>query len=126
MLVKLFIFDKVNNSTNFKLLVKVKVTQSCLTLCNPMNFSLPGSSVHGILQARTLEWVPFPEGRDFPNSGIKPRSPALQDSLTSEPLIQEIVISVKIRFVGLVFFPIFPPCSSLKIACQEVKTYLDK
>ena len=60
--VKLFIFYKVNNSTNIKSLVKVKVTQSCLTLCDPMNFSLPGSSVHGILQARTLEWVPFPGG----------------------------------------------------------------
>ena len=34
--------------------------QSCPTLCNPMNYSLPGSSVRGIFQARTLEWVPFP------------------------------------------------------------------
>ena len=34
----------------------VIVTQSCLTLCNPMDCSLPGSSVHGILQARLLEW----------------------------------------------------------------------
>ena len=34
-----------------------EVTQSCPTLCNPMDYSLPGSSVHGILQARVLEWV---------------------------------------------------------------------
>jgi len=34
-----------------------EVTQSCLTLSNPMDCSLPGSSVHGILQARVLEWV---------------------------------------------------------------------
>ena len=34
-----------------------EVTQSCLTLCNPMDWSLPGSSVHGVLQARILEWV---------------------------------------------------------------------
>ena len=33
------------------------VTQSCPTLCDPMDFSLPGSSVHEILQARILEWV---------------------------------------------------------------------
>ena len=33
------------------------VTQSCPTLCDPMNCNLPGSSVHGILQARILEWV---------------------------------------------------------------------
>ena len=35
-----------------------EVAQSCLTLCNPMDCSLPGSSVHGIFQARILEWVP--------------------------------------------------------------------
>ena len=34
-----------------------EVTQSCPTLCNPMNCSLPGFSVHGIFQARVLEWV---------------------------------------------------------------------
>ena len=36
--------------------VKALVTQSCLALCHPMDCSLPGSSVHGILQARILEW----------------------------------------------------------------------
>ena len=35
----------------------VSVTQSCLILCDPMDCSLSGSSVHGILQARILEWV---------------------------------------------------------------------
>ena len=35
--------------------VKVLVAQLCPTLCDPMNYSLPGSSVHGILQARILE-----------------------------------------------------------------------
>ena len=39
------------------LCVCVLVTQSCLTLCDPMDYSLPGSSVHEILQARILEWV---------------------------------------------------------------------
>ena len=34
-----------------------EVAQSCLTLCNPMDCSLPGSSIHGIFQARMLEWV---------------------------------------------------------------------
>ena len=42
--------------------VCVLVAQSCLTLCDPMDCSLPGFSVHGILQARLLEWaaIPFP------------------------------------------------------------------
>ena len=41
----------------------VKWLQSCPTLCNPMNHSLPGSSVHGILQASILEWVAMPSSR---------------------------------------------------------------
>ena len=43
--------------------VKVLVTQSCPTLCDPMDCSLPGSSVHGFLQARILEWVAIPFSR---------------------------------------------------------------
>ena len=38
-------------------------TQSCPTLCSLMDCNLPGSSVHGILQARTLEWVAMPSSR---------------------------------------------------------------
>ena len=37
--------------------------QSCLTLCDPVDYSLPGSSVHGISQARILEWVAMPSSR---------------------------------------------------------------
>ena len=63
----------------------VLVIQSCLTLCDPMDCSPPGSSVLGILQARILEWVPFPAPGNLPDPGIEPRSPALQaDSLPSE------------------------------------------
>ena len=36
---------------------KLFITQSCPNLCNPMNYNLPGSSVHGLLQVRILEWV---------------------------------------------------------------------
>ena len=42
-----------------------EVAQSCPTLCNPMDCSLPGSSVHGIHQARMLEWVSTPFSRGF-------------------------------------------------------------
>ena len=44
--------------------VCVLVAQSCLTLCDPMGYSPPGSSVHGILQARMLEWVAIPFSRE--------------------------------------------------------------
>ena len=43
--------------------MKVLVTQSCPTLCNNMDSSPPGSCVHGILQARILEWVVIPFSR---------------------------------------------------------------
>ena len=44
-------------------LLCVLVAQSCLTLCNPTDYSLPGFSVHGILQARILEWIAIPFSR---------------------------------------------------------------
>ena len=46
--------------------VKVSVTQSCLTLWDPMDYSPPGSSVHEILQARILEWIVFSRGSSWP------------------------------------------------------------
>ena len=42
-----------------------KLLQLCPTLCNPMDCSLPGSSVHRILQARMLEWVAMPSSEGF-------------------------------------------------------------
>ena len=45
------------------LCVRAKSLQSCLTLCNPTDCSLPGPSVHGILQAKILEWVAMPSSR---------------------------------------------------------------
>ena len=54
--------------------LEVLVSQSCLTLCNPMDCSLPGSSVHGILQARILEWIAIPFYRGCSQPRIEPRS----------------------------------------------------
>ena len=54
-------------------------TQSCPILCDPIDCSLPGSSVFGISQARILGWVAFPPPGDLPNPGIGPVSPALAD-----------------------------------------------
>ena len=63
-----------------------EVTQSRLILCDPMDCSLLGSSVCGILQARVLELVIIPFFRDLPDPGIEPRPSTLQaDSLLSEP-----------------------------------------
>ena len=60
-----------------------EVAQLCLTLCSNMDYSLPGSAVPEIFQARILEWVSISFSR---GSLPEPRSPALQaDSLQSEP-----------------------------------------
>ena len=64
---------------------KLLVTQPCLTPCDPMHYSPPGSSVHGISQARILEWeaIPFSKGSSQPRDRTQA---ALQaDSLPSEP-----------------------------------------
>ena len=47
---------------------KVLVTQSCPTLSDLIDYSLPGSSAHGILQARILEWIAFPFARESSKS----------------------------------------------------------
>ena len=79
-------------------LVCVLVAQSCLTLYNPKDYNLQGSSVHGILQVRILEQVglPFPSPGDLPGPGIKPRYPAIQaDSLPSSYKVLQLLDNTK-------------------------------
>ena len=72
--------------------VTILVTQSCPTLCDPMDCSPPGSSVHGILQARLLEWVAMSFSRE--SSWFRDQAwvscIAGRDSLPSEPLAHQI------------------------------------
>ena len=66
-------------------LVCVLVVQSSLTLCDPIDCSPPGFSVHGIFQARKLSMFPFPTPGDLPDTGPEPTSlmsPALAGSFT--------------------------------------------
>ena len=64
------------------------VTKSCSTLCDPMDYSPPGSSVHGIFQARILQWVAISSSRDLPDPGMQLASPIVACRLfTSEPLV---------------------------------------
>ena len=60
-----------------------KSLQSWPPLFDPMGHNLPGSSLHGILQERILEWAAMPSSRDLPDPGIEPASltsPALAGS----------------------------------------------
>ena len=63
-----------------------EIAQLCLTLCEPMNCSLPGFFVSGIFQARILEWVAISFSRGSSQPRDQPRSPEFQaDTLPSEP-----------------------------------------
>ena len=72
------VLDIVNRVT-----VVVYLLNHVQLFCDPMDWSPPGSSLHGISQARILEWVTISFLRDLPDSEIEPTSPALQvDSLS--------------------------------------------
>ena len=103
-----------------------QVLQSCPALCDPMDCSPPGSSVHGILQARALSELPSPPPRDLPDSEIKPafpESPALQaDSLPVEPLRKPLVSGIYLNIyiwkkskknIYIFFLDFFQICFSL-------------
>ena len=66
--------------------MRPKSLQSCPSLCDPLDCSPPGFSVHGFSRQEYWSGWPFSSPGDLPNPGIKPGSPALQaDSLPSEP-----------------------------------------
>ena len=93
--------------------VCVLVGRSCLTLWDPVDCSLPGSSDHGILQARILEWVEifFSKGSSWLR--IEPQSPALQaDSLPSEPPGKPFFSMCVPIIVLLTSFNLKPGCKS--------------
>ena len=74
-----------------------EVAQSCLTLSDPMDCGLPGSPVHGILQARVLQWVPLPSPPHNPTLELLLLG-ALRDSewLNHLPKVPELLNGSKI------------------------------
>ena len=82
-----------------------EVAQSCLTLSDPMDCSLPGSSIHGILQARVLEWV------------------AIAFSEYSPKLMQKILIKITVN-TGIVNFLCFVLYQSNVLVSNNSKYYL--
>ena len=90
-----------------------------------MDCSLPGSSVHGILQAGILEWVASHFSKDLSNPGIESRSPALQpDSLPSEPPGKP--KNYELSFIWGPYWGLYKPVSdslsdNLGNCCEEVR-----
>ena len=68
---------------------EIKVVQSRLILYDPMDYSLLGSSIHGIFHARVLEWVAISFFGDLPNPGIESGSSTLQTLLSELPTLKE-------------------------------------
>ena len=104
----------------------VCVTQSCPTLCNPMECSLLGLSIHGILWQEYWSGLPCPSLGNLPDPGIEPRSPALQtDSLPSElpgkPQMKGLSISKVLLYVDPSFWPV-PSLwrNHLNVSCKAV------
>ena len=109
------LWPQIPDSRNYYKRRKVKglVAQSCLTLCDSMDYSLPGSSVHGILQARVLEWVAIPSSRRSSQPGTEPGSPALQaDFFPSEPPGKPIKRELKLKPKKLKIPPKYSSLSS--------------
>jgi len=83
------------------------LVQSCLTLCNPMNCSPPGSSVYGVSQARMLEWIAISYPEDFSDPGIKPMTHASPASaggfFTTEPTGELKIKMTLIKFLKYLY-----------------------
>ena len=84
--------------------MKVSVTQSCPTLCDPMDCSPPGSSVMGFSRQGYWSGLPFPSLGDLPDPGIEARSPDLEgnhsDCFLKEPAVQGQNIVLQIKFTA--------------------------
>ena len=103
----------------------MSVAQPYPTLCHNMDCSPPGSSVHGILQAKILEWVaiPHPPG-DLPDPEIEPGSPALQeDSLPSEPKSEISLPRIKIKSFNSVYKPLNCLLIYLSLTCTLLSSF---
>ena len=83
-----YIYDSIY--TRYQSTFHAKLLQSCLTLGNPMDWNLPDSSIHGILQSRTLQWVDMCSSKGiFPTQGSNPHLLCLLHwQVSSLPLAQ--------------------------------------
>ena len=93
---------------------KVKVPLSCLTLCDPMDCSPPGSTSMGFSRQEYWSGLPLASPGDLPDPGTEPRSPALEaDALTSEPPGKPTPFIVTIKYCLCSPYCTTSPCSFL-------------
>ena len=127
MILRSTLLNTSESSCSSCMLVHAKSLQSSPTLCNPMDYSPPGSSVYGILQARILEWVYMPSSR----GAAQPRdqtclsvSPALTGGLFTTGTTLEALLKLqclrngKIKFCGRVKW--MPTGQSHSDSCEHL------
>ena len=107
-----FFFPLTENTLLFWLNVKVLVTQSCPTLCDPMEYNPPSSSVLGILQARIQEWVAISFSKGFPTQESNPGLPYCRQILYHLSLQESPWILAERTAVS---------CHQVKGSCHQVK-----
>ena len=98
------------------------VAQSCLTLCNPMDGSLPGFSVHGILQARKQEWVAMPSSRESPQPRDQTQVSRIAGGFFTVWGTREALTKVNLLFLFTVILfqnldPFFNPSCLVLLSC---------
>ena len=100
-----------------------EVVQSCRTLCNPMDYSLPGFSVHGIFQARVLEWVAIA----FSRGSSRPRDRTWVSRIVGKRFIlwatREVPFFSSLYFYFIACFVLLKHLSFLHIELFEFFTY---
>ena len=93
------------NCIAFTLIMCVLLIQLCPTICNPVDYSRPGTSVQGSYQAKYWSELPFPSPGNLPHPGIKPMSPALQvDSLADSNAIKKLLNEPSQRHRWFLFY----------------------
>ena len=115
--------------------VKIYVTQSCLTLCDPVDYSPPGSSVHGISQARILEWVAIPFSRGSSPPRDQTQISCLAGRFSTIWATREASVCVRVRVCVCLqgwkdwYEGVGRPWSSWVVSCKhvflEVHSHLD-
>ena len=87
-----FVFHATDVFEECQLFSRMSLSLGFSCLCDPVDCNLPGSSVHGVFQARILGWVAIHSPGDLPDPGMEPGAPALQaDSLLTEPTGKSLV-----------------------------------
>ena len=100
-----------------------EVDQSCPTLCDPVDCNLLGFSVHGILQARILEWIAISFSRGSSDPGIEPGSPTLEaDALTFEPPVEKKSLPWLLRQHSWFFSHLY--CYFLSVSFTSFSTWI--